>query len=229
MNLFRSGSWIMLAIAVLGVIAVLFQRSELHSLQAERARVTAERAQERVADLQTAAVVPPANAAPPLNAAERLELMNLRRRVTELSEVKRRMASVQQEQVALKAESVALSNRLAKPFPPGWMKRSQARNRGFSTPEAAFETWVWSVDQRNQETLFAAVVPEMRERLTNNLGHSGPEGLWKSVGRIPGFLIRKVTPIDATHVELTVEIAPDTDVEEVTVRLVDGGWRMMEL
>jgi hypothetical protein len=226
MNIFRAGSWGMLAIAVLGVIAVLVQRSELRSLSAERARVNAEKAQERDAELPSAAVVQPAKAASPLNAAERLELMNLRRRVTELSDVKRRMASVQQEQVALKAESVALSNRLAKPFPPGWVKRSQARNRGFSTPEAAFETWVWSVDQRNQEMLFAAVAPEMRERLASNLGHSGPEGLWKSVERVPGFLIRKVTPVDATHVKISVEVAPGMEVPEIGVRLVDGGWRL---
>jgi len=30
------------------------------------------------------------------------------------------------------------------------LKRAAARNRGFSTPEAAFETWVWSVAQRDQ-------------------------------------------------------------------------------
>jgi hypothetical protein len=226
MNFFRSGSWVMLAIAVLGVIAVLVQRSELRSLSADRAKVTAQLAQQRAAELQTAAIVPPANAAPPLNAAERLELMNLRRRVTELSDMKRRMASVQQEQAALKVESMALSNRLATTFPPGWVKRSAARNRGFSTPEAAFETWVWSVDQRNQETLFAAVAPEMRERLASNLGHSGPDGLWKSVERIPGFLIRKVTPIDATHVKMSVEVAPGMEVPEIGARLVDGGWRL---
>ena len=209
----------------MGGVAVVRQGQTLSALGVERDRLRFEEVTQ--ADEKAGSRPPVVDGkTQPLGVEERLELMTLRRKVTELSDIKRRTARVTDENTALRGQLANVSHRLAKPFPPGWLKRAAARNRGFSTPEAAFETWVWSVAQRDQETLFASVVPEMRERLANNLAHSGPERLWKSVERIPGFLIRKVTPIDATQVELSVEIAPGMEGAEITARLVDCGWRM---
>lgn len=225
MNLHRAGSWGLLVVAVLGGVAVTFQHRELSSLTAEKERRLGQVAQ-RTEALSAGAIVPPANPAPPLNASERLELMTLRRQVTELSEVKRRAARVVDENSALRAQSASISNRLASPFPPGWVKRSEARQAGFNTPEAAFESFVWALHHRDTNILFQALVPEMHETLARNWASDGPEGFWAVASKFPGFLIRKTSKTEEGTAKLEVEIAPGAMVPEVTAKRLNGAWRL---
>jgi len=219
--------WLLTTCAVCGV-AAFRQRSELAGLKAELSRVGSADSELVMAVDSSARPAPPASTgtAPGLNARDKIELMKLRSRVTELSEIKRRMARVSEENSALRARTAALSNLAAHTYPPGWVKRADAKSAGFGTPEAAFETFVWALERRDTNALFQALTPEMHTSFLRQWQSVGPEEFWKVAGRIPGFRVSKVTPISDSEVQMEIDMIPGMPSPEVKASRIDGRWRI---
>lgn len=162
----------------------------------------------------------------PLSAQERLELMDLRRRVTELSDAKRRLAGVADEHARLTIQAADAKKLSDRKFPDGWVARSLARNRGFATPQAAFETLVWAIHNRDTNVLFQALVPEIHAQVAQNQERSGLDAFWAESQRIPGFVVRSATPVGDGEQELVVEMAPGVTLPKLRAARVNGGWRL---
>lgn len=217
--------WLLAAVALVGAVLVVLQGRELRSLAAERDAIQALSARASEASRPDDSA-PAKQAGRPLTSGERLELMNLRRQVTELAEVKRRAPRVADENAALRAQSASISNRVAAPFAPGWVRRSDARRVGFATPEAAFESFIWALQHRDTNTLFQALEPEMHETLRRNWNSAGAGGIWNMASRIPGFVIRNTSIATDGTAKLEVEVAPGVTLPEVTARQVNNSWRL---
>ncbi|MGE3308679.1 MAG: hypothetical protein AB7O66_01825 [Limisphaerales bacterium] len=217
----KLAGWGTLLIAGIGLAWVAWQERRLSELEAEQARVQSEIARPP----QELASTAPVQEVRPLSPEERLELMSLRRRATELSGIQRRMARVVDENAALREQAVAISNRVANPFPPGWVKRSEARLLGFSTPEAALESFIWALHHRDTNVLFQALLPGMADGMVRN-AEANPDAIWDSAPKLPGFLIRSKTTDEDGAVRLDVEIAPGALAPEMKWTLVNGGWRL---
>ena len=161
-----------------------------------------------------------------LNTGEKIELMKLRSRVTELSEIKRRMARVAEENVALRGRASAMSNLATQTYPPGWVRRADAKSAGFGSPEAAFETFVWALEHRDTNALFHALIPEMHDSLIRQWQSAGPEEFWKVTSRIPGFRVTKVTPISEGEVQMEIDMVPGMSSPEVKASRTNGQWKI---
>jgi hypothetical protein len=232
----RSVLWAFAVIACVAAGVVLSrQRAELHSLRAEsQARLLADTHRIDASDPAPSAPAVKAKAkastgssnAPVLTPTERLELMALRRRATELSEQRRQLARLSDENAVLRNRLVMASNVAASRFPPDWTARAAARQAGLATPEAAFESFVWALEHKDMNYLLQVVAPEFGELMRRNLASSGHEEFWRMREGLAGFRIveaRIQAPDTAT---VRFEIMPGEAGPEMSLRLIDGAWRV---
>lgn len=198
------------------------QRVEIRDLE-ER-----QRSLDRETLAATAEVESVAQSAPPaaLSAAEKIQLMTLRSRVTELSEIKRRAAKVTAENTALSNQAATLNQLASRTFPPGWVRRGDAKSAGFGSPEAAFESFLWALEHRDTNVLYQALVPEMHEALARRWQSAGPEQFWKEGSLIPGFRLTQVTTIGEGEVRMEIEMVPGMPLSQVPAIRTNGQWRI---
>jgi len=209
------------------------QRAELRSLRAEtQARLMADTnrfdAAGTTASVQTTSGKAPIESsnAPALTPKERLELMALRRRATELSEQRRQLARLTDENAALRRRLVAASNVAASRFPPDWISRASARQAGLATPEAAFESFVWALEHKDMNYLLQVVAPEFGEMMRQNLASSGAEEFWRMREGLAGFRIVEARIQEPDTATVRFEILPGEPGPEMNLRRIDGSWRV---
>ncbi len=142
-----------------------------------------------------------------LDPAERIELMQLRSQVTDLRSRKRALAPVLSEVVALQARLAAVSNYAVGRLPAGYLRRGDARNAGRATPEAAMETFLWAVEQRDAGQLLASIPSGDRPLMERQLEHLGTEPFFKQLP-LPGYRILLRESRGTNRVELTLESVP---------------------
>jgi len=182
---------------------------------------------------------PPAPAAPvesntpaagaksaPLTPAEKFELMKLRSQVTDLRERLRARAGISNEHAVLQARLTTATNAASGRVPPGWVRRKDARHRGFSRPQDAFETFIWAVETRNTNVLFEAVAPTMRAHLAQAFQRGDGGSPWTEFGQLPGFVIRSIRAEGEGFNVMEAEILPGLPPVPVKARLLDGAWRI---
>lgn len=218
--------------ALLGLGAVLYQQRGLAELREHRDRLTESAAGQAVSPGASATVpagpgsVSSTASAGGLTDAERVELMRLRSRVTDLRERQRGRAAVSNEQVRLQARLASVNRQSKTSFPEGWVKRQEARMAGTATPQAAFETMIWAFEHRDTNVLFQIVPAEMRASMKHMLEGDQAEEFWRGVGKFPGFCVRSVKQIDDTTAELSVEMVPGAGGPTIKARLEEGNWRV---
>lgn len=78
-----------------------------------------------------------------------------------------------------------ISGNSAGPPPPGYVRRSEARNAGTATADASFETLLWAVEHRDTNALFSVTDGPWRDSIVRQLAGSTVEELFKSMP-LPG-------------------------------------------
>jgi len=211
---------------------VTVQRQELVRVRAEQRRLItlsdpASQAPttQNGGDFEAQKAANPAEAVPPELLQLRAEVQRLTRRLSELSAV-----SKEAEQLQAQLQNSRTNSAAGVRLPPGYLRKSQAQNVGYNTPEDTMQTFLWALQNRDLTNLTLAFKPETAERigLTTQpelgfIGRANP-GL-RMASAIPGLRIvsRRQEPDGAF--ELEVEFAPGL---QSTMRLeaINGQWKI---
>jgi hypothetical protein len=99
----------------------------------------------------------------------------LRGEVTRLKSRQRELAAARVENEQLRAQlAVKRTNAAAAtpPLPPGYILKSKAQWKGFSTPEDTLQSFLWAVQNQDLTNLVQTMVPEMGEKLLAEIQRS---------------------------------------------------------
>ncbi|MBM3881243.1 MAG: hypothetical protein FJ387_16220 [Verrucomicrobia bacterium] len=207
-------------LCVVGLTLVAWQRRELAELRQPSARPAPPRS-------TPASPEPETSTSSALSEAEKLELARLRGEVTRLRKQQRELGSVRAQHDRLRAQAGATA---AQPppagivLPAGYLRRSEAKMAGFATPDAALETFLWAIEQRDTNVLFQVVTLEGVKRLRESFAREGTEEFFQRLGVVPGVLVtNRVTHTDGS-VELGVQFVPGEEGSAIRVRQMGGHW-----
>lgn len=215
------------AVGATMVVAVFLRQNRVTTLKAERAQILA-----RLAD--PAAVPPTVAPAAPLNFKQNshspsIELLQLRAEVTRLGNRKRELANAQVESERLHGQLATRGTNAPSgvPLPPGYLRKSEARNVGYATPENTIQSLLWAIKNRDSLSLLQAFVPENAKQLKERMKSlSSTEDFFKEYEVLPGMhVLGKEAGADGAEV-LTIEFMPGV-AEQLTFQQFEGQWKLV--
>lgn len=159
-----------------------------------------------------------------LTEAEHLELLQLRGQIRPLTDRLAGMTAISNRNVRLHAKLTSTQAASAFP-PPGYIRRTEAQNRGTQTPEATLETFLWAGENRDTNTFLSVFGESIRSSMMGDLTQRGVEGFFKSQVPVPGARIVSRRDITDSEAELTVEFGPGAGFP-MRFRRENGGWVM---
>ncbi len=173
-------------------------------------------------------------------ATEKLELLKLRNEMRQLRENTKELAKVRAELAAAKAENGRLrtaqsSNGSAPTNAAGFVAKESWGFAGYSSPEAALQSLIYSAATGDMDGFLASLGPEEREELmkdANLTKEAFAAGVKEHTDKLAGFRIvsQEASPTDDS-VLLTVEfieVDGKTKREPMTVRREGGEWKMSD-
>src|SRR5207249_1979942 len=89
--------------------------------------------------------------------------------VAQLIRRQRELANVPVENERLQTRIPSARTNAAKPLPPGYIRAGEARNLGYASPEAALETLLWAIRNRDFPTVVASFSPEAARELEQEM------------------------------------------------------------
>lgn len=233
---------LILAVSTLAVLAaatlLVLQQQTLSGLRTQEFALQTAIQSERPATPASAATPSPAPPATtsvePLTDAERTELLRLRSEVTTLNQRRSELASVEQRHDALKAQLAKARvnpKRVEAVVPEGYILRTKARNAGLATPEAALETFLWALANRDMAALLATMDPNAPgyAPFAEKLNEAEAE-IWDDMSNLPGIQIAEKSTDPDGSVSMRLALIPGEEGERAgplaVARLVDGQWKL---
>ena len=210
----------------------------------EKERLLAENAQVRSAVEPTPieSTSPPAEeVAPDKNsaAAEKLELLKLRNEVRQLREGTKELEKVRAELSATRAENSRLRTGQAQggvtgTNGPGFLARESWTFAGYSTPEAALQSWIYSMANGDLANSVASLVPEQQPAFNEQHGALTPEQFAldakKGAQRLTGFEILGRESASADEVVLVVqmhEVNGHSRARPIQFKRIGAEWKLV--
>jgi hypothetical protein len=164
--------------------------------------------------VETAASIE-SNAAPadapipqPLTDKEKAELLRLRGQVQPLLRRQAELAVHSNRHAQLRSQ-IEAARKAGGPPPSGYIRRADARQAGNTTPESAFETFLWAIEHRDTNVFLNSLTGHSREMM-GRLVSALPKGAFFEKLPIPGgrIVVRKELAPDA--LELSVDFGAGT-------------------
>jgi len=141
---------------------VTVQRQELVRVRAEQGRLIAlsvpasqARTTQKGGNFEAQEAANPAEAVPPELLQLRAEVQRLTRRLSELSAV-----SKEAEQLRAQLQNGRTNSAAGVRLPPGYLRKSQAQNVGYNTPEDTMQTFLWALQNRDLTNLTLSFKPD---------------------------------------------------------------------
>jgi hypothetical protein len=229
----RRGLTISLVVAIGGAMisAVFLRQNRITTLKAERTQVLA-----RLAD--PAEVSPTVAPAEPLDFKQNshspsIELLKLRAEVTRLGNRKHELANARVESERLHGQLATRGTNApgGVPLPAGYLRKSEARNVGYATPEATIQSLLWAIQNRDSSSLLQAFGPENAKELKERMqSPASTEAFFKEVEVWPGMhVLGRESGPDGTEV-LTVEIIPGLESkQQLRFKQLEGQWKLVDI
>jgi hypothetical protein len=212
-------------IACLGSVwAVLAQRQQLATLQAEGRSLTSDREDNSAASTQGQS-----QTATQPSTANSEELLRLRDEVTRLNARKRGLAGVTQENERLKSqlESSRTNAQAANQLPPGYIRRTQAQFAGYRTPEDTFQSFLTALRKHDTAMLLRSLTPDAAQKLEARLQDPDQaKEFFKNMDGLPGLAIENRKDQPDGSLQFDVEIGPGIPKETMSLQLVSGEWKL---
>jgi hypothetical protein len=231
-----SGRSVLSGLLVLVCVAALWgiwrQQNQLASLRAEQQQMQAQMA--AGADSSAPNETPDPGGAGPVATPTLVvtpELLRLRSEVTRLTERRRELAGERAENERLRAQLASRGTNAAGGIrlPPGYIRRSEARNMGYTTPENTLQTFLWAIHNRDLTNFLQTLAPDTAEKFRAQAGQSGEsiEEFFNQARGIVGMCVvnRKPESSDGS-ISLEVEVVPGASGPRITFRQFDGQWRI---
>jgi hypothetical protein len=190
-------------------------RNEGHRLQLHLDNLTQETSQSALASTPSA-VSPPSE-----------ELLRLRNQVSQLTRRERELAGVQDENERLRTQVVAARTNTAPALPASFIRKSQARNLGYGTPEATTETFLWAVRNGDVETFLGCFAPVEATQIRHEIERAGSAAnFFEKAGGLPGINLVEPTNRGNDLIEYRAELMPGSGNEAILFRRINGEWKM---
>jgi hypothetical protein len=153
------------------------------------------------------------------------ELLQLRSRVTQLSARVREMSSVTQENARLRGQLATAAQNAGTgiPLPSGYIRRAQAKQVGYRTPDDTLQSFFCALGKRDVTNLMAALTPAAAEKF-QGLPH---DDFFKGMEQIPGFCVKSREELPDGIVLLKIEIVPGMPAEPLRFQQVNGDWKLV--
>jgi len=218
-----------LIVSVIVLMVTFAQRRELVSLKLEETKL-----QQRATDVAEPVVQPIANvtAAPPAQHNPSPELLRLRGEVGQLERRKRELSSVRAENERLRTQLTIKGTNAPGTFalPAGYIKKSEAKFAGYSTPEDTIQSMLWAIQHRDTATFIQAFNPEAAKQMEAEIERRGSaEEFFKEAEAMPGLrIIGKEAESNDTTV-LTMEMIPgdESSSQKVRFKQFAGQWKLV--
>ena len=162
-------------------------------------------------------------------AAPSLELLRLRSEVARLTARRRELAVARGENERLRAQVAASRTNVsdANALPPGYVRRSEARLVGYTTPADTIQSLLWAVQNRDFTNFLEAFIPEAAQQLRQQVARSGEDDFFKDASIIPGMRIKSQQQMPDGSIELEMEIVPGEPLpEKMRFRQINGQWKL---
>lgn len=169
---------------------------------------------------------PDAPAHVPLTDSEREELLTLRGQIRPLATQVAELTTLSNKHARL-LEQLSAARKMAEPLPPDYIRRAEARNVGNATPEAAFQTFLWAVVQRDTNALLSVVSGPMREEISEQLAVQKLEQFFSEAWQFPGGRVADRQDAGSGKVALKIEFAPGL-FQSMTFEHEATGWTLSQ-
>ncbi len=220
---------LMTVICAGAVWAVIAQHQQLGCLRGER--------QARLAALSADIASPTpgdVKAAEPASATAQTEnpseLLQLRGEVTRLTQQRQALASMVTENERLRSQLASRETNVAPgmALPPGFIRKSQARNAGFGSPEDTVQTFLWAMQNHDFNTLLQALTPGLAQMMQARVRDSGRsvDEFFRDTDVFIGMGIFDKQQHPDGVVEAKAQMTSDTPPQTVTFQLIAGQWKM---
>ena len=223
-----------LTVACLATLwGVWSQRDQLVSLRAEQQRVLAQMATR--ADTSASSGTDDAggdsSVAPSPSLMVTPELLRLRGEVTRLTERRRELADVRAENERLRAQLASRGTNGPGGFrlPPGYVRRSEARMVGYSTPDDTLQSMLWAIQNRDLTNLLQVFTPEMAKQIRTGFAQSNRsiEEFFGDAGAFVGMrVMRREQEVNDGSMNVEVEVVPGESGPRINFRQIDGQWKI---
>ena len=208
-------------------LCVVVQGRQITNLHAERERLINEAGQAADNPGQTVAATMQPAAAP--TASPSLELLRLRSEVTRLTNRRRELLAVTNENTQLRAQLAASRTNAAtvNALPPGYVRKSEARFAGYNTPADTIQSLLWAVQNHDFTNMMAAFTPEIARQLQAEVDRTGVEDFFRNAASLPGLRVISQQQTLEGAAELEVEIVPGQPLpEKMRFRQINGMWKL---
>ncbi|MGC3958154.1 MAG: hypothetical protein QM813_09510 [Verrucomicrobiota bacterium] len=219
-----------IGLLVTTVAVVGKQRQQLHKLRHEAQELQSQ--VEALPTNTTPEIAAPAPTASASYSGPPLELLRLRSQVGQLERRKQELASVRAENKRLQTEIATkpAGRSGSGMLPAGYLRRAEAKNLGFNSPEDALQSFLWGIEHRDLPTVMKFFGPEEAKQMATRLEREGStDEFWKEAGVVPGLQVTDRKQQDDGTVALTVQIIPNDDsaVSKMLFKQFDGQWRII--
>lgn len=217
------------AISVTMMGTVFLRQNRVATLRTERARVLARLG----GPVEVSPIIAPVS---PLDFKQNsrspsITLLQLRAEVTRLGNRKHELANV-------RAESERLQGQLATrgtnapgtvPLGAGYIRKSEARNVGYATPENTIQSFLWAIQNRDASSLLQAFDPEIAKQLRERIQNSAvTEEFFKEFEVLPGLRILGREAAENGVEVLTFETLPGTESPtQLRFKQFEGQWKLV--
>jgi len=173
----------------------------------------------------------------PLSARERTELLRLRNRAgqlgtatNELQQLRRELRRLVAENQQLRSSPAAPASEVAVTEGSELVLKKNWTFSGYATPEDAFQSMVWAMNQGNLEVLLECLTPEERAGMLKNWGDKPAEQIARErrqkMDDVTGFRILDRREIAADRIALTIYAEGKGDSAGMLFQRSGNDWKM---
>jgi hypothetical protein len=168
----------------------------------------------------------PSNAQPAEN-PNTPEVLRLRAEVSRLMRRKQELSGAVAENQKLKSQVAAIGSNSQSNLPNDYLRKANAQNRGYATPQATIETFFWAVQSTNMNNVLETFTPETASEVQQTIRDDPQraDNFFKEFA-LPGYRILRTEPIGPDHVRLLLEIVPGIDPMPIDAKLINGQWKL---
>ncbi len=206
------------AVCLAAALAVIAQRRQLSTLQAQKDQLAAQAA--GPADRIEASSKEPSQAS--------TELLELRNKITQLTQRKNELAGVRPENETLQAQLAGkINNSAAASAPSGFIRKADARWVGTAKPEDTFQSALWALHNRQIDTFLQLLEPGSAEKLRQQIGNS-PEKFLDDAATIPAMRVSNLQNFGAATMKANLDLGPDDRTPRpIFFFLLNGQWKIV--
>jgi hypothetical protein len=113
-------------------------------------------------------------------------------------------------------------------LPPGYLRKSEARFVGYSSPEDTIQSLLWSIQNQDITNLVQAFASARADQLLAEIARSkrSAEDYFRDAGALPGMAILNRKQLPDGSVELEVEMVPSLAPAPIRLRQFGGLWKI---